>query len=87
MAMSAADAIWIYPSYRRTDDGPATLSSVRIGMYATGSAVGGEVEEFIYQTEPDPSAEYQQNDDGIAITQRYPVPDAPHHWYWWKIDR
>jgi hypothetical protein len=86
-AMSAAKAIWVYPSYRRPDNEPATLNSVRIGMYATGFSFAGEIEEFIYQTEPAADAEYERNDDGIAITERQPLTDAPHHWYWWKIDR
>ncbi|MCX7358657.1 MAG: hypothetical protein NT015_11050 [Alphaproteobacteria bacterium] len=86
-AMSGANAIWVYPSYNRPDNGTATLNSVRIGMYATGSAVGGEIEEFVYQVEPASSAEYERDDDGIAIRQRQPLTDAPHHWYWWKIDR
>jgi hypothetical protein len=86
-AMSAAEAIWVYPSYCRSDDPPATLSSVRIGMYATGSAVGGQIEEFIYEVEPAAHAEYERNDDGIAITEREPLTASPHHWYWQKIDR
>jgi hypothetical protein len=86
-AISAADAIWVYPSYRRPDDEPVTLSSVRIGVYAIGFSFAGEIEEFIYRTEPAAHAEYERNDDGIAITQKQPLTEAPHHWYWWKIDR
>jgi hypothetical protein len=87
-AMVAADAKWIRALYNERENEERSLYRVMIAMPSSyGVSYAGVIEAFIFETAPTEHAEYERNNDGIAITERLPVTDSPHHWYWWKIDR
>lgn len=81
--MASADAQWIKAYYTRDGE----LSSVAITVHAYGMSYAGVIEQFIYKVTPDTQAEYERTEDELAVTEREPMTEPPHHWYWWKIDR
>jgi hypothetical protein len=86
LAIARANAKWIRVYYE-TQSGRRTLAAVDIAVRSDGMAFAGVIEEFIFISTPALHAEYERNDDGIAIVERQPVTEPPHHWYWRKIDR
>jgi hypothetical protein len=87
-AMVAADAKWIRALYNEHENEERSLYRVMIAMPSSyGLSYSGIIEAFVFEPTATEHAEYERNDDGIAITERLPVTDSPHHWYWWKIDR
>lgn len=85
-AMSAANTQWMRVYYDHRDP-EKPLSSVHIAIYSRGFSFAGEIEEFVYESAAAAHAEYERDDDGIAIVERLPVTGPPHHWYWRRIDR
>lgn len=85
-AMERASAQWISVRYDMEGE-ERTLRAVHIAIRSQGMAFAGVIEEFIFESAPALSAEYQRRDDGIAVIERQPVTEAPHNWYWRKIDR
>lgn len=87
-AVVAADAKWIRAFYDERENQERSLYRVMIAMPSSyGLSYAGVIEAFIFEATPNQHAEYEREDDGIAIVERMPVTDSPHHWYWWKIDR
>lgn len=85
--MHAADAQWIRAFYKARDGAAPSLRSVHISTYAFGVAYAGAIEQFIYEIIPETEASYERHDYGDAVLELEPVTEAPHHWYWRKIDR
>lgn len=86
--MSAADAQWVRTNYNERDGEERLLTSVHIAMPSSyGFSFAGVIEAFIYEAAAESEAVYERRDDGTAIIERQPVTDAPHHWFWWKIER
>lgn len=85
-AMKTARAQWIRAFYTG-DDASRSLHRVHIAVHAYGMAYAGVIEEFIYEATPAIHAEFEREDDGIAVVERQPVTGPPHHWYWRRIDR
>jgi len=86
-AMQRVKARWIRPNYSEADDGTRSLAGVDVTIHATGVSFAGVVEQFRYQVDPDSSATYERKEIGEAVIERLPLTDAPHHWFWWKVDR
>ncbi|MGE0742619.1 MAG: hypothetical protein AB7O98_14870 [Hyphomonadaceae bacterium] len=84
--MARANAQWISVRYDMEGEQRA-LRAVHIAIRSQGMAFAGVIEEFIFESAPALSAEYQRSDDGGAVIERQPVTGPPHNWYWRKIDR
>jgi len=86
-AMTASDVEWLRAGYRTTEGESPSLSSIHLAIHSYGFSFAGSIESYIYEVTPETDADYERQDDGIAVVERQPVTDAPHHWYWQKIDR
>lgn len=87
-AISSAEAIWLNVAYDRPEGAAdRSLSSVGIVVHYRGLSYSGQVEQFIYEFAAADNATYQRREGSSAVVEREPLTQAPHHWYWWKIDR
>lgn len=84
--MREAGAQWIRAYYNGREE--RQLASVYVAMRSSyGFSFAGVIEAFVYEATPADEAAHEREVNGTAIIERLPVTDAPHHWYWWKVDR
>lgn len=86
-AMNAARAQWIRVDYADFSAEDSAITKVLIATHSHGTSFAGRIEAFIFEATPKADAEVEIKDDGIAIIERMPVTEGPHHWYWWRITR